>query len=230
MRAGLEKALAHSRLRQDLAWLSGRDWAPRTAALLARLWQERVRPDWPRRRALLERDITYRAGLLAVHGRPQALHRMSRHSAWVDPDAIRFGIRPGPDRVVGEQGLLLVPVTGDHGTWLCSAPGGRYAQVYPARGRWAPDRPPERPGRALERLVGTGRAAVLHELRHPATSSEPAVLLGWSLGTVGGHLAVLRQAGLITGTRVGRRVVYRRTESGDALAAIGLDRPGSAHR
>jgi DNA-binding transcriptional ArsR family regulator len=41
-----------------------------------------------------------------------------------------------------------------------------------------------------------------------------------SLGTVGGHLAVLRDAGLIVGTRVGRRVVYRCTDTGDLLADL----------
>ncbi|MFI9724095.1 hypothetical protein ACIHFE_31375 [Streptomyces sp. NPDC052396] len=39
-------------------------------------------------------------------------------------------------------------------------------------------------------------------------------------GPDGGHLAVLREAGLVAGTRVGRRVVYRRTEGGDAPAAL----------
>ncbi|MFB9909612.1 hypothetical protein [Allokutzneria oryzae] len=34
----------------------------------------------------------------------------------------------------------------------------------------------------------------------------------------GGHLAVLRDANLAVGERVGRRVVYRRTDSGDLLA------------
>ncbi|MGW2920755.1 hypothetical protein ACWDBF_23205 [Streptomyces angustmyceticus] len=70
----------------------------------------------------------------------------------------------------------------------------------------------------LERLIGTGRAALLRALERPATSSELAVKLRQSLSTIGGHLTALRLTDLVVGTRVGRRVVYRRTEPGDLLA------------
>ncbi|MDQ2844945.1 MAG: helix-turn-helix domain-containing protein, partial [Actinomycetota bacterium] len=65
--------------------------------------------------------------------------------------------------------------------------------------------------------LGTGRARVLRELARPATTSELATELGTSLGTVGDHLAVLRNARLVAGTRTAHRVVYRRTELGDRL-------------
>ncbi|MFB6605766.1 helix-turn-helix domain-containing protein [Streptomyces noursei] len=123
---------------------------------------------------------------------------MSRHSTWEGPDAIRFGRRPGPDRVIGDAGMLFVPVSLATGTWLCEGPPGHYAQVYPARGGATVHALPQHtttPGRALARLVGTGRAGLLHALRQPATSTELAARLQQSLGTVGGHLAVLRDAG-----------------------------------
>ncbi|MFF2248886.1 helix-turn-helix domain-containing protein [Streptomyces sp. NPDC058142] len=217
IRADLDAAVARSWKRHDLEWLTGHGWGPRTAELFRQVWTTHVSPDWPRRRALLERDVTYRAGLLAAYGWPRALQHMNRRSAWVGADAIRFSDQPGPDCVVGEGGMLFVPVCVTSGTWLAEAPPDRYALVYPARGT------AERTGRArapqaLDRLIGSGRAALLHELARPATSSELAAHLGQSLGTVGGHLAVLRDADMVVGTRVGRRVVYRRTEAGDRLA------------
>jgi DNA-binding transcriptional ArsR family regulator len=205
------------------SWLTGRDFAARTARLYRRTWDAHLADDWPRRRKLLERDVTYRAGLLAAYGWPRALERMARRTAWIGADAIRFSDRPGPDRVVGADGMLFVPYTGARGSWLCEAPGRPYAMVYPARGTGAEPSAPDRGrrdhrDRALGRLLGTGRAAILRAVARPATSSELAAELDLSLGTVGGHLAVLREAELVVGERVGRRVVYRRTEAGEALA------------
>ncbi|YCK38111.1 winged helix-turn-helix domain-containing protein [Actinomadura sp. ATCC 39365] len=221
VRAELEESVAHSWKQHDLGWLTGRGWAARTADLLTYVWEAHVAPDWPRRRALLERDVTYRAGLLAAYGWPRALQHMSRRSAWVGDDAIRFSDQASPDRVVGDEGMLFVPVSVlSSGTWLCEAPPTSYALVYPARG--SADGAARSPrARSLERLIGAGRAAILLELEHPATSSELAAHLGLSLGTVGGHLAVLRDADLVVGTRAGRRVVYRRTEAGHLLAGSG---------
>lgn len=96
-----------------------------------------------------------------------------------------------------------------------------FAIVYPARGvadllgPSARDRPAE----ALDRLIGLSRAAVLRALTTPATTSQLAGQLGMGLGSIGGHLAVLRDAGLVTRTRLGRSVRYERTALGDALAA-----------
>ncbi len=221
-RAEVEESRRQSWQQHSLSWLIGTNWSERTADLLTTTWAAHVAPDWPRRSALLERDVMYRAGLLAAYGWSRALDRMSRHSAWVGADGIRFTSRPGADRTIGPEGMLFVPVSLIRGTWLCENDGADYALVYPARGSAATE--PVPPLGALGRLIGPGRARILRELERPATSTELAAGLGLSLGTVGGHLAVLRDAGLVAGARVGRRVVYRRTDTGDLLVSGPADR------
>ncbi|WP_030460194.1 helix-turn-helix transcriptional regulator [Kitasatospora sp. NRRL B-11411] len=216
--AGLRTAQEHAWAGQRLDWLGGRGHGARAAALFREVWDAHLAADWPARRAGLQRDVTYRAGLLAAHGWPRALHLMNRTSAWVGTDAIRFSDRPGPDRLVGSDGLLFVPVTAQRSSWLCEAPGRPFAMVYAARGSGG-GTGGNGDGRALARLLGGGRAQILGQLETPATTSELALLLGQSVGTVGGHLAILRDTGLVDRTRVGRRVLYHRTELGDRLAA-----------
>ncbi|TYC19204.1 helix-turn-helix transcriptional regulator [Micromonospora sp. MP36] len=71
----------------------------------------------------------------------------------------------------------------------------------------------------LRRLIGDSRSALLRTLATPAITSQLAAQLGMTLGAVGGHLAVLRDTGLVARSRTGRSVLYRRTRLGDDLAA-----------
>jgi len=66
-------------------------------------------------------------------------------------------------------------------------------------------------------LLGRGRARVLLALGRPAATLDLARQLAVSPGGVSQHLGVLRRAGLVTGRRDGRRVVYERTGKGDRL-------------
>jgi DNA-binding transcriptional ArsR family regulator len=53
----------------------------------------------------------------------------------------------------------------------------------------------------------------------PRSTSQLVALTGYGLGSVGGHLAVLRDAGLVTRRRAGRSVLYVRTPLGNRLVA-----------
>ncbi|HWO65873.1 MAG TPA: winged helix-turn-helix domain-containing protein [Umezawaea sp.] len=220
VRRTLRDTVAASAARREPDWLPSSGLAPRIAEVFDDAWRRFVLPTWPRRRAVLEREITHRAGLVAAHGWQRAVTGMSRRSGWVGPDAIRFSDQDHSDREIGDQGLLFVPYTARQGSWTCERPP-RYALVYPARGTAATfDTPRADP---LSVLLGPGRARIVGELARPATSTQLAAGLDLSLGTVSGHLAVLRDAGVVDRSRVGRSVFYRLTERGEALLALNAD-------
>ncbi|MDT3395563.1 winged helix-turn-helix domain-containing protein [Streptomyces sp. B1866] len=110
------------------------------------------------------------------------------------------GTRPGP---VGAAGG---PERSRH----------RYAVVYPCAGQLAD---PERTAapEPLGRLLGPARAAVLVLLDAPKSTTQLVALTGQGLGSVGRHLKVLLDAGLVLRRRAGRSVLYYRTAVGDAL-------------
>jgi DNA-binding transcriptional ArsR family regulator len=80
---------------------------------------------------------------------------------------------------------------------------------------WAP----ARPAAPLAGLLGPTRAAVLTLLAAPYSTGEVAARLGLAAGTASHHLTTLRDAGLVSAERAGRRLLYQRTELGDRLTA-----------
>jgi DNA-binding transcriptional ArsR family regulator len=217
VRATVAESVAASWLPQDTAWLAADRLGPRVAEVFQQGWERFVAPDWPRRRAVLERDIMHRAGLLAAYGWKQAVESMKGRSVWVGENAIRFSDQDWPDRWIGEEGLIFVPRTTPGGWWTCER-SPHYALVYSARGTAAEYT--SATADALGTLLGTGRALVTHELAMPATSTQLAQALDVSLGTVSSHLAVLREAGVVARARAGRHVVYRLTARGEQLVAL----------
>jgi DNA-binding transcriptional ArsR family regulator len=118
------------------------------------------------------------------------------------------------------RGLLFVPSV-FLGLAVYLEPPWQPAIIYHARGSgalWMAE--PPTPA-ALQRLLGASRAMVLHSLDSAATTTQLARGTDQSLGAVGDHLKVLRDAGLVARTRAGRSVLYRRTALGDALVASG---------
>ena len=122
---------------------------------------------------------------------------------------------------LGGRGLLFVPSAF---TWPRPAasvePPWQPFLVYPARGigaLWEPER--AAPPKALAALLGARRATVLTALHAPRSTTELARALELSPGSVSQHLTVLREAGLVHGHRVGRSVLYVRSETGESLIA-----------
>jgi len=208
------------------AILTGDDVTGHVAAALAAAWSALLESEWPVLRAILERDVVHRAGQLTSRGWAAALNGLHPRISW-QQDHIELDSGDDLHIDLGGRGLLFVPSVF---IW----PGFAVdfdspwppALCYPARGvaaLWERSGASQTGGRAgsgpLERLLGASRAAVLLALEEPASTTQLATILGQSLGGLGGHLAVLREAGLVTRARSGRTVLYSRASAGDALVA-----------
>ncbi|MET9143002.1 DUF5937 family protein [Streptomyces sp. NPDC004042] len=192
------------------------------ADLLEAAWHVLVEPEWPRLRALLEADIAFHSRRLAEVGLEALLPELDRRLSW-DGRTLTVDWHGEYGRDLGGQGLVLMPsvfswpdvISGFEPPWQPTL-------VYPARGLaglWT--EPGAAGAQALVRLLGRGRAAVLAALADPATTSDLAHRLRLAPSSVSAHLAVLRDAGLLTSRRYGHRVLYERTPLGMALAASG---------
>jgi hypothetical protein len=122
------------------------------------------------------------------------------------------------------QGLVLVP-----SVFFWPEAGSAFdppwqpVVIYPARGiggLWAETGPAA--SRALVRLLGTGRAAILTGLEAPSTTTALAHRHAMAMSSVSAHLSVLRHAGLLVSRRYGHQVLYERTPLGNAMATGGL--------
>jgi DNA-binding transcriptional ArsR family regulator len=187
-------------------------------------WDELLRPWWSRIAAVLETEIAWRARRLAAVGPGAAfagLHgtvRWREEALYVEPTT-----KAPADVDLAGRGLLLVPAAFTWPlVWPRTDPPWDPALVYSPPGMgvlWAPD---DAAAGALDQLLGRGRARVLLALGRPAATLDLARQLALSAGGVSQHLGVLRRAGLVTGRRDGRRVVYERTGKGDSLCDTAL--------
>jgi DNA-binding transcriptional ArsR family regulator len=190
------------------------DLPRRAAYLLERVWQQAVLPDWPRRRRIIEGDILARTARLAHGGWEAALDELRPGMRWLGASRLRITLREQPPRDLAGTRLLFVPVTPSQG-WL-AWDQQRHAIIYPCTGALA-DLGTAAPPEALARLLGPARARVLVFLETPLSTTHLVALTGQPLGSVGRHLKVLHDAGLLRRRRSGRLVLYGRTELGDAL-------------
>jgi len=187
------------------------------AGTLQAAWTQLLAPDWPRLRAILERDVIHRAGLLVTYGWARAFDSLADDVRWKTDGRIEIHALTGPSHRIRGASLTLVP-NGFAGQWLSLDPPHAYAFHYPARGTaalWEAE-PPAPAG--MDRLIGRPRARLLHALQTPATTSQLSQQLAMTLGGTSTHLAILCQAGLITRARSAPTVLYSRTALGDALA------------
>ncbi|MFC3502122.1 DUF5937 family protein [Micromonospora krabiensis] len=184
-----------------------------------------IGPYWPRMRTLLEREVLLGARRMATDGLHGLLNHLDPYVR-LDGDTLHVEhlVRSGAVRLEG-RGLLLVPsVFCGPRVWSNFGSPGQPVLRYPARAvatLWERD---PLPGRGLARVLGRTRAALLHELAVPTSTTELAERCRLTPGTVSAHLGALRDAGLVGTHRAGRFVLYARTTAAEALlAAAGAD-------
>lgn len=96
----------------------------------------------------------------------------------------------------------------------------RYALTYPCSGVLAGHGGRAPAPQTLAALLGPARAAILARLATPMTTTQLVAITGRPLGSVGRHLRILTEAGLLERHRAGRSVLYRRSPAGDLLIRI----------
>ncbi|MFI5652030.1 helix-turn-helix domain-containing protein [Streptomyces anulatus] len=191
------------------------DLARHAADALEWVWTHTVLPEWPRRRRILEADVVARSAQLGSGGWVEALNGMRPGIRWLGDSRLQINTHDNPPRELDGAHLLFVPVT-PYQSWVCWDIPRRYGLVYPCSGALADAGRIPVPA-ALGALIGPARAAVLLLLASPLSTTQLVALTGQGLGSVGRHLRILLEAGLVRRRRAGRSVLYFRTEAGDVL-------------
>ncbi|PZT69275.1 transcriptional regulator [Streptomyces sp. SW4] len=200
------------------------DLPERAAALLEHVWTEAVRPTWERRRRVLEADVVARTAQVSRGGWAAVLDALRPGTRWLGGNRLQINLLANPPREISGAELVLVPVTPQRHGWVSWEEAERYAVVYPCAGVLADGGGRDAVPAGLGALLGPARAAVLVLLGAPMSTSQLVAVTGQGLGSVGRHLRVLRDAGLVERRRAGRSVLYSRTAAGEVL--VEASRPG----
>ncbi|WP_232662594.1 ArsR family transcriptional regulator [Pseudonocardia sp. TRM90224] len=200
---------------------------PEHAAELYRwVWEETVLPYWPARRRTLEADVVARTSQLATKGWAGTIVDLRPQARWLGEGRLQINAYEYPPRDVDGSTLVFVPVTLRR-RWVTWTGTDRYAIIYPCSGALVEPGNAAVPA-ALGALLGPARAAVLVLVETPKSTTQLVALTGQALGSVGRHLKILLDAGLVRRRRSGRSVLYYRAAPGDAVVAAAASGAGGA--
>jgi DNA-binding transcriptional ArsR family regulator len=200
---------------------------PEVVQELQRYWQAAIAPVWPRVRAACSADLTYRMEQFANGGLASVLAELHSQLT-LEADRLLFDTPHHCQQRfdLAGTGILVVPCAFIWPRLMVECCGVQQPAVtYPARGvaeLW--EEPLAEHADPLIALVGRTRAALLTTLGLPRTTTQLAGQLGLSPPAVSQHLKILKDAGLVTGRRRGRMVLYQRT-----AAATGLLKATRSH-
>jgi DNA-binding transcriptional ArsR family regulator len=189
-------------------------FAPRAARGLQRFWRSAIADGWPSPRAAMDADLADRARTMATRGVGALLGSLHDAVVWADGT---LSIRSAWQEEFTLRGAEIVCVPGVL-AWprlaiqLCDPEDAVLG--YPAAGVGRRAGAPH----AVDRLVGTTRAALLRDLDVPRSTASLATRHRLAPPTVSYHLKVLQRTGLVVAHRDGLFVLYQRTDAGHALA------------
>jgi DNA-binding transcriptional ArsR family regulator len=216
------ESLDDARIRADLEVTSGAlpreltaaGLAATAAELLRWTWEHTLRHEWDRRLRVLRADVVSRTARLSSEGWSGALDGLAPGVRWLANGRLQVNAHPYPPRDIRGSDLMFIAAhtRGSSVSWHLP---DRYALVYPVTGALAADPAPLPDG--LVRLLGANRARILALLGTPHSTSALTAETGLPLGSVGGHLRVLLDAGLLERRRSGREVLYWRSTAGEHL-------------
>ncbi|MFE1763658.1 ArsR/SmtB family transcription factor [Streptomyces angustmyceticus] len=226
--AGQARADLRVSLRGPLPAALERDDLPeRATALLTYVWEHTVRPYWERRRRVLEADMVARTAQVSQGGWAAVLDSLRPEVRWLGESRFQVNRNAYPPREIAAGAeLLFMPVTPRAG-WVSWEGRERYAVVYPCLGVLAEDHDRRPVPAGLGALIGAARAGLLVLLEIPMSTTQLVAVTGQGLGSVGRHLRVLLDAGLVTRRRAGRSVLYVRTAAGEVLVNASGPAPAS---
>ena len=215
-------------VRQDLPTDAIRDLISDPPAGLARLayeietyWDLALAPYWPRMRSLCESDVLYRARLLAQGGVRLVFADLSPQIS-LNESSLRIDHLYTRGQIeVNGRGLLLVPsVFASNRVFSLVKPPWQVTVRYPPRGMgmlWRHTAPVS--NGPLVKLLGATRVKLLVELDEPVTTRDIAMKLDITDGAVSQQLSILSDAKMVRRHRIGRKVLYARTDIADRLLA-----------
>ncbi|MET8258041.1 helix-turn-helix domain-containing protein [Micromonospora sp. NPDC005205] len=218
------ESLPDDRIRADLAHvraplapgLRATGLASRTADLLRWVWRHTIEADWPRRQSVLRADVVSRISRLGREGWSGVINDMRPGLRWLGDGRLQVEERPYPPSDV-RGGTLTFFAAHCRGGWISWRLPDRFGIVYPVAGIFT-EATPTTPD-PLRSLLGNARSRVLVQAAEPVSTTGVVAATGLPLGTVGGHLRVLTEAGLLHKRRSGREVLYWWTDTARALVA-----------
>ncbi|MBV9383685.1 MAG: helix-turn-helix transcriptional regulator [Streptosporangiaceae bacterium] len=216
-------------VRAELEHLRHR-WTPRLAALHERpervsdvadqlklYWEIALAPHWPRIYRVLHGEVGRRARNVATVGVGRLLNDIHERVRWDGAQLEIVGTSCFGAEALEGTGIRLIPSVFVWPSVLVVADRRPAQLCFPARGAGALWDGRREPTQALSAVLGQAKARLLTVLDEPMSSPELAVELQLRPPSVSEHLATLRNAGLVTSYRVGRRLVSLRTELGTGL-------------